>query len=307
MELQAKREGQKLQWSFSRREALERCPRSYYYQYYGANLRSAKGEPLKPTLRFLKRLQSRQLRIGELAHVVIRTYLKRVRQGESWSRERVLNWARDLYRQDRRLSQQYRRGDALSDDPYAPVLLLEFYYGREDAIVLWEETEQRLLTALDNFMTSPELAYFRSKGGTADARVEQHVWVRGTNFTFRGQIDLAYRDDGRVVVVDWKTGGSQSAGDSLQLLSYALGAMQEFACTPSEVDLYRVHLADTVVAAFSASEQLVRSARARIVQDIERMLMLDDYGREGVAEAFTPCGQPRLCAQCVFQEVCPKE
>lgn len=296
-----------LQWSFSRREALERCPRAYYYHYYGASLRSAKADPLKPILRFLKRLQSRYLRSGDLAHLVIRTYLKHVRAGDVWSRARVLNWARTLYRQDCQFSQQYRRGDALPDDPRAPVLLLEFYYGAENALSQWEETEQRLIAALDHFMTSPELAHFRSKGETGEALIEKPVSVRGTGFTFRGQMDLAYRDERRVVVVDWKTGGSQSTGDNLQLLSYALAALQEFSCTPSDIDLYRIHLAETVVSPFSVSEHAVNNAHARIVQDLERMQMIDSYGREGVSEAFTPCGQPRICSQCAFQEICPKE
>ncbi len=32
----------KLKWSHSKRSSLEKCPRGYYYKYYGANKRTAK-------------------------------------------------------------------------------------------------------------------------------------------------------------------------------------------------------------------------------------------------------------------------
>lgn len=294
------------EWSYSRREVLERCPRWYYYQYYGANARTARAEPQKQTLRFLKTLSSRHQRVGDIVHRVIRTYLTRLREGEAWSLERVLRWARDIYRRDVAYSRHYRRGEPPPDDSYVPVLLLEFYYAFENAEELQEVAEGRLLAALAHFVTSPEFAHFRAGGCKAEAIVERRVSLRTNSFSLRGQIDLAYPDDGRVVVVDWKTGGANGVDDSLQLLSYALGAMQEFTCAPSSIDLYRVHLADNTVSRFGVREQDVRRAKARILQDGEKMQALEGYGRSAVADAFTPCGQPRACALCPFQEICPQ-
>jgi hypothetical protein len=48
-------------------------------------------------------------------------------------------------------------------------------------------------------------------------------------------------------------------------------------------------------------------AKARILQDLETMDALHRYGKDGVVEAFTPCGRPRVCVLCPYQEFCPKE
>jgi hypothetical protein len=51
-------EHSKIKWSYSRRETFDRCLRQYYYQYYGANQRTAKAEPYKDKLKFLKELSN---------------------------------------------------------------------------------------------------------------------------------------------------------------------------------------------------------------------------------------------------------
>ena len=296
-----------LSWSYSRREALEQCPRRYYYQYYGSHSRLAKTEPQKPPLQFLKKLSNRYLRPGEIVHLVIRTYLKRLRQGEAWSLERLLSWARDMYRRDLAYSQRYQPGGPLPEEQYPPVLLLEFYTGIDNAEELWAESETRLVAALTNFVESPRFAHFRAGGCQNSALVEKRITVKTPHFSLTGQMDLAYPDLGRVMIVDWKIGSSSGGGDSLQLLSYALAAMQKFRCQPEQIDLCRVHLADNEVVPFLVGEKEIVRARARILQDVERMQALDGYGRDAVSQAFTPCGQPRICALCPFQKICPKE
>ena len=109
-----------MDWSYSRRDLFERCLRAYYYQYYGANKRTAKSEPQKEVLHFLKSLKNRYLRTGEIVHLVIRTYLKTLQERDMWSVDRVLNWARKIYRDDYTYSRQYQPGDPLPDCSYPP-------------------------------------------------------------------------------------------------------------------------------------------------------------------------------------------
>ena len=296
-----------MKWSYSRRDALEQCPRRYYYQYYGKNLRAATAEPLKDTLRFLETLSNRHLRAGEILHLVVKSYLKHLQDGENWSLARVLSWAHDIYHRDLEYSRQYRSGDPPDGGEYPPALLLEFYYGFEDAEFLWTESESELVKALTNFMTGAELERFRLGARHANAIVEKSVHLEGEHFSMDGKIDLAYPQGDRIVIVDWKMGQSNGSGDNLQLLSYALGAAKEFGCPLSNIDLYRVHLANGKVSPFAVSEKKVRSAKARIIQDLERMQELDDYGQKAASEAFTPCNQPRVCALCTFQGVCIRE
>ena len=100
-----------MQWSYSRRSLLERCPRAYYYQYYGANRNLAIAEPLKEHLYFLKTLSNRHLRAGEIVHLVIRTYLKSLRRNDAWDVSRVLNWANRIFQKDYDYSSTYQPGE----------------------------------------------------------------------------------------------------------------------------------------------------------------------------------------------------
>lgn len=294
-------------WSYSRRSALEQCPLSYYFEYYGTKKRTAVAEPRKEQLRFLKGLSNRHLRAGEIAHLVIRTYLNRLREGEEWSLERLIAWARDMLHADLAHSRAYRPDEPLQSGPKAPVLLSEFYYGAVDARRLLEETEERLVVALTNFVGSPKIEPFRVGATHSGAVIEKHFNLKQEHFSIKGMMDLAYPRDGRVVVVDWKTGGAGSTDDVLQLYSYALEAARRFGCRLEDLALYRVGLADDEVYPFVIGERDAARAKVRILQDLEAMAELDPYGREGVAAAFTPCAQRRICAQCKYQQYCPQE
>ena len=231
-------------WSYSRREDMERCLHSYYCRNYGAKARTAKSEPNKERLRFLSKLKNRHLRTGDIAHLIIRAWLLRMRQGEKWTLDRVLSWARKIYRDDPESSRNYKSGDALPDAPNSPALLLEYYYGLENAESLIRESEQKLITALTTFITSPDLESFRVGGSAQDALVETNCVYKDEYFTARGKIDLAYREAGKIIIADWKIGNIGGGEDSLQLLAYARWAVQKFGCRASDVELYRVYLGD---------------------------------------------------------------
>lgn len=93
-----------LEWSYSRRSALEQCPRRYYYHYYGASARKAKSEPQKETLRVLKGLSNRHLRTGQLLHLAIGIYFKKLQEGATDSFGWLCDWAQSIYREDREYS-----------------------------------------------------------------------------------------------------------------------------------------------------------------------------------------------------------
>ena len=295
------------EWSYSRREMLEQCARKYYYQYYGSILKKSNNDPQKEELHFSKNLQNRHLRTGSILHFVIRTYLNKLRQGEQWSLDRLLSWVRNIYHEDIEHSRRYKRGIPLSDKKYPPTLLLEFYYELPDAESLCIKTEERLIEALTNFVKSQNLGQFREGAGDTSAMIEKPIHLKEVHFTLRGTVDLAYWKSDQVVIVDWKIGSAGSSDDSLQMLAYAWWAKQEFELPVDRIISHRVHLADNTVSTFNVSEKALTRVEARILQDLERMREADKYGVRGVAEAFTPCAQPKICELCQFQQVCPKE
>lgn len=285
---------------------MEQCPLRYYFEHYGSILRMAQAEPRKERLRFLKELSNRHLRGGMILHLVIRTYFKRLQRGEEWSSDRAIGWAREIYRGDLEFSRGYRRGDELPRDTKAPALLMEFYFGFPDAEVLWAESEARLVGALTNFFASPEIEPYRIGGAIPGALVEKSLGIKRRGFSAAAKPDLAYTYGDRIAVIDWKMGGAGAGDDGLQLYTYAMAASQHLGRDLEDIDLYRVGLADDEVSTFVMGAREAARAEALILQDLEAMGALDGYGREGVAEAFTPCAKLRICALCPYQEFCPR-
>lgn len=296
-----------LKWSFSKRGMLEQCPRRYYYHYYGSNKNIAKNDLQKENLRFLKKLQNRHLRTGDILHYIIRWYLKKFQEGEHLSLDWLLQWALNDFRKDVKFSQQYKRGTLLSDEEYPPNLLLEFYYGQSDAESLCIESEERIIKALTNFVKSQTFSQFREGVADPSALIEESVRMKNDYFALSGKVDLAYRKNDKFVIVDWKTRGSNSSDDSLQMLAYALWAKQKFECPLDTITLHRVYLEDGIFSTFHVGEKDITRVETRILQDLERMQEADNYGKRGLVEAFTPCAQPKICELCQFQEICPKE
>lgn len=182
---------------------------------------------------------------------------------------------------------------------------MEFIFGDSRANEIWLEAGERLERALSGFLTRPELETFRKGGLTAEAAIEKSVRVDGQGFRMRGKIDLAWRQDGRVRVADWKSGDRDGADSDLQLLAYALGVQHHFGCDLVDLDLFRVQLGSGNVVPLPVNEQEAARARARMAQDTALMIDLHKYGEQGVIEAFTPTGSAKICCLCPYQRICP--
>lgn len=295
------------EWSYSRREVFEKCQRLYYYQYYGASARTAKEDPLKTQLRFLKSMSSRYLRAGDIMHWAISCSLKARAKGREWSPSFLVEFARKKLKEDIAFSRGYKEATPLPEGGTAPALLMEFYYGLADAEQLYQNVGEKLVQALHAFQTTTEYLPFRAGVDSGYSRIESPILVKVQGVTLRGKVDLAFSQNGRFTVVDWKMGKGEGGDDSLQLLFYALWATQMFECQPRYVDLFKAYLGGGSVCRFDFGAKEIVRAKARIAQDVERMRAVDEYGRNGQVGAFTPCGQERVCAGCVFQGVCPKE
>lgn len=121
----------------------------------------------------------------------------------------------------------------------------------------------------------------------------------------RGQIDLAWPENGRVAVADWKSGDRDGADSDLQLLAYVLGVQHRFGCALDELDLFRVELGGGKVVPLLINRQEAARAMARMAQDTALMIDLHKYGVRGTSAAFTPTGSPKICRLCPYQQICP--
>lgn len=295
----------KVRWSYSRRSTLGQCTRRYYYEYFGSNKLVAKQEPQKELLHFLKGLQTRHERTGAIAHLVIATYLRKAQGGAVWSVDRLVSWARDIFKADRQHSRAHPDGDVPPSGQYPPILLQEYHYQYPDAEELCSEAETRMAEALRNLATGDPFRRFLQAGSEAGALVERPFKLRGLPCLVEGKLDLAYENGAGVTVVDWKLGTSDGTGDdSLQLAVYALWAISQFDCDAGRVRVCKVHLASGETVDFRVSDKVLAAARSRIVQDAERIAILEEYGQMAIVDAFTPCLRPAVCRMCAFQKAC---
>lgn len=293
-------EDARIEWSYSRRQILERCARRYYYDYYGAKTRLATADPQKEDICFLSTLSNRYLRSGDILHLAIRLFYK---HGDS-SREWLVDWAQRVYYAD----YEYSRaggGPRSPDERYPPTMLLEFHYEQPNAETLYAESEERLVRSLESFLTCPTYAAMRYAGQQADAKVEKWIFVKTATLSARGKVDLAFPQNGRLAIVEWKTGEAEAPAESLQLAFYALWAVEIEGYDLEDVALYRGQLIDGSLRPMTLNERTLRRVQARIVQDLERMRVLDGYGRDAVVEVFPPCGFPKVCRLCPYQRICP--
>ncbi|MCI0423017.1 MAG: PD-(D/E)XK nuclease family protein [Acidobacteria bacterium] len=291
-------------WSISKRDQLEQCPRRYYYQRYGSAARTATSDLLKEKLQFYRSLSNSWLLSGILLHAKIRESFQALRSGTGIKPEEMVSVIGQRWERARETSIQFAKGGNLKGVP-GKVLLLEYIFKRPDADAMWGEAGERLVKALNGFLTLPDLERFRRGGLTPEAAIEKKVKVEGPGFRMRGQIDLAWPENGCVTVADWKSGGRNSGDSDLQLLAYALAAKQHFNCGLGDLDLYRVELDSGRAIRQEVNETEAARARARMAQDTVLMINLDKYGRAGIAEAFTPTGSQRICRLCPYQRICP--
>lgn len=294
-------------WSHSRRSTLEQCTRKYYYEYYGSNKKTAKGEPKKKELHFLKQLQNRYERTGSILHLVIGQYLKKAQKGDIWTLARLESWATDIFLKDITYSKAKHEPDEDPIDNYPPTLLQEFFYSVSNAYELCQESLELMLQALRSFYNDTVFDNYRRNGISDSSLIEYPLKINTLPCKVGGRLDLAFRENSTYTIVDWKSGESDGGGDdSLQLAVYAIWAIEHYSCSPENVRIYKAFLRGSDIIEFVIDNQVLNTARARILQDVERMAYISSYGEAALVDAFSPCGHKSVCQLCSYRNECPE-
>jgi len=293
-------------WSKSRHEKFEDCPRAYYYHYYGSwgGWEAAAGSGTRE-LYVLKKLSSRWQWAGSVVHEALRHMLNRARRaGDRKELEQLLAQTRQRSRavwSSSRDKGYWREATRIEG-------LLEHEYGEpvppEEWKRLWDEVIEGSIRA-----------FYRSETFDRIRAIPPGQWLTVDeldSWSFEGTkvwvaIDFAYRDDqGRVHVLDWKTGRERSV-DHMQVAIYALYARQKWGVAPEAVQGSLVYLAgeaervDVQVdpASLERSEAKMRSSIASM------KALLDDPVRNQASMArFAPIEDRDACRRCPFRRPC---
>jgi hypothetical protein len=291
----------KINWSYSKRGTLDQCPRRYYYTYYAANGRMKTQDP---QARLLSHLHNRHERTGQILHLVISTFLRKARSGETWTTKRLVGWAESLFKKDCNNSRRFKLENGRVDADGNAIILQEFFYGEPNTEALCAAAKERLVNAITEFAENTVFTAVRESGMGPEALIEIPIKVAGLPCGVNGRIDLAYQEDDDAIVVDWKTGGTLGGDDSLQLATYGMWSLSRYKTSPNNIRIHKALLVDGSLSTARVDGKMLARARARIIQDAELMAALDDYGREGIVSAFSPCAQPAICALCRFRKLC---
>jgi RecB family exonuclease len=131
-------------------------------------------------------------------------------------------------------------------------------------------------------------------------RVEAPFLLALGTHLVRGRVDAVYERDGRLELVDFKTGRAHAPGDgsaSVQLDLYGLAALHAWAADPARLRTSYCWLrtdGPPVVESTDWDEAVVDKVRARVAGALDALAA----GRWGPSPG-------RWCAGCDFLHVCP--
>jgi hypothetical protein len=293
-------------WSRSRDNTFQDCRRKYFYHYYGSwGGWEAGATPEVRRLYVLKQLASRQQWAGRTVHDAIEMSLHAMRAGQTIPVDPFIDDVIERMRGEWRGSKigRYRDSPKL-------VALFEHEYRVDLKPEAWQALSRNVATCLRNFFTLPLLATIRR---TAPEHWSIEHWSK--IFDFEGtQVWSApdfgfWTEDGRLALVDWKTGGANPDGAAFQLGCYALYAREVLDVPPAQVDLFEVNLRGPEVTQHHWDDDRLEAVREQIRLSVRSMkaYLADPDANVAVIADFERTEELRICRWCNFRAVCRPE
>lgn len=290
-------------WSYSKMQAFRDCPRKFYFLYYGSKKRSAKDEILKPKLIELSKLSNRYMVQGSVIHQLVKLYFTRAKKGEVWDFSRLTSFGLKIISDIINHNESTKKGSAITP-AYPQPLIKELQNGELPIDQFEEEITELLKNSLTNFFQSEEYAHLRFGGTRPSSKIEANTSFSLNGSTeVDGKVDIAFLDQKRLIIADWKTGKKDFEDTSLQLLVYALWARQLEEWEFDEIQIQKAYLATGKLEKLEFSELHVDRARVKIMQDAELLHEMDEFGKNAFKEAFA-MRVGKNCKLCPFEEIC---
>jgi CRISPR/Cas system-associated exonuclease Cas4 (RecB family) len=301
--------GRPFSWSASRHDTFASCRRRYYYSYY-ASLDD-------PEIYRLKKLSALPLWAGSVVHDTIEAFLRA--NDRLPSREDQEALIRSVVHSgmvnDWRASETGPPPAAVSaepnpdaDRPRLPFRLFEHEYE-----IPVEQEDKRLavnivMRSLKHFFKSETLARALEVGRERFLALEDLVSFHAGEVEVFLRRDLAYRDhDGRVVIVDWKTGRNEGRFNEVQVAGYALYATEQgWVAEPEQISTELSYLVIPKTVRRSVNRKAIENARSFILKSAGTMksLLLDPVQNLARLEDFPMIDRPSLCRRCSFRRLC---
>ena len=278
-------------WSASRHDTFATCRRRYDYGYYAANE--------DPEIKRLKKLSALPLWAGSVVHETIEAFLRSHHALPSPEEQEAI--VKAAVHSD--MLGAWRESEAGGD-----FRLFEHEYQ-----VPVEQEDKRLavntvMRSLRNFFKSETLREALAVGRERWLALEDLVSFPVGDVEVFLRMDLAFRAaDGRVVIVDWKTGRAEGRFNEVQIAGYALyAAAQGWVGDPEEILTELNYLVIPRSRRRTVKRQQLDHARsfvARSARDM-RALLIDPLANLARLEDFPMIDRPRVCRRCNFRRLC---
>jgi hypothetical protein len=291
-------------WSRSRDSTFQECRRRYFYHYYGSwGGWEPAASPETRRLYVLKQLASRQMWAGRAVHDAVEMALHVFREGREVPVEAFVADVIERMRAEWRSS----RAGRYRDEPRTTALF-EHEYAVDIKREAWQALSQNVGACLRNFFRLPLLAAIRK---TPPEHWSIEHWSKV--FDFEGTAvwvapDFGYwTDEGRLALVDWKTGGGNGAG--FQLGCYALYAHEVLKVPPAQVDLLEVNLREPAVNGHRWDDARLGEIKEQLRLSIRSMkaYLADPAANVALVADFERTEDLRICRWCNFRAVCRPE
>jgi CRISPR/Cas system-associated exonuclease Cas4 (RecB family) len=290
-------------WSNSRNLCFKECRRRYYYSYYGQWGGWDINAPQEVRVIYvLNKLKSRYMWAGTAVHDAVSGVLGKIRMKLPHKYEEILPAVRDKMRSDFRLSRKKEYWDTPKS-----CALFEHEYGVEIKDSQWKEMWELVETCLGNFYKSGILQEIEKFNDNMWLPIEefQSFGLEGNKINVK--LDFPYKDkDGSVVIVDWKTGKSESKDSDLQLACYALFAVDRWQVDTLKIQTIEYNLFSLKSISEQVSENVISNVKKIILESISEMksMLRDEASNRAVKEDFPMVDDKIKCAYCNFKKIC---
>ena len=303
-------------WSASRHDTFATCRRRYYYSYYGA----LEDEEIHR----LKKLSALPLWAGSVVHDTIESFLRTNDTLPSPEAQEALiratvhtgmlaDWRESEAGLPPKDGPPYGGGLPPKDGPPYGGGSRRFRLFEHEYEIPVDQEDKRIavntvMRSLRHFFRSPTLGEALAAGRERWLALEDLVSFHVDGVEVFLRMDLAYRDrDGRVVIVDWKTGRNEGRFGEVQVAGYALYAMEKgWVGSPEEIATELNYLVVPRAARRSLTAQKIEHARRFIARSARDMksLLLDPAQNLARLEDFPMIDRPQVCRRCNFRRLC---
>jgi CRISPR/Cas system-associated exonuclease Cas4 (RecB family) len=280
-----------LGWSVSRFDKFSMCKRQYYYDYYG----KYDMEFGRAKITALKAMTSTALETGNVIHDVLKAFLERLLRAEA-----PINGAKFL---------DY--GAKKASEYCAAKIFAEVYYGDVPSINI-ESITANVRLGLSNFLQSE-----RSRWIVEKALSNKSGWVieppgfgetRIDDMKAYTKVDFLFPVEGRIYILDWKTGKPDERKHAKQLIGYTTWASYHFGKQASDISPITAYLLPVYTEMAVKADNLdIEKFKVSVKTETEQMYSyLKDIERNipKAKQEFAKTENTRVCGFCNYREFC---